>query len=184
LNLQDLHINKDWTLFLDRDGVINYRLVDDYVKRPEEFYFIPGVLDALPVLNKLFNKIIIVTNQQGIGKKLFSENDLKIVHTKMLQKITEKGAHIHSVYYSPHLKSENSLFRKPQIGMALQAQKDFPNINFSKSIMVGDSISDIQFGKNAGMYTVWIGDEPLDAANFHFTSLYSFAQVCNKHFNL
>jgi len=74
---KDFSFNKSWTLFLDRDGVINERIVDDYVKNPSEFDFLPGVLQAIKIFTGVFGNIFIVTNQQGIGKGIMSEDDLK-----------------------------------------------------------------------------------------------------------
>lgn len=147
-------IDKNWTLFLDRDGTINKLLVDDYVKEWNEFEFIDGVLDALPILKETFNLIIIVTNQQGIGKKIMSEKALRSIHVKMMEMITENGGYIDEIYYCPHLEEEQSPLRKPYPGMGLAAKSDFPEIDFRKSVMVGDSLSDMQFGKNLGAKTV------------------------------
>jgi len=150
----------DWTLFLDRDGVINHRLVDDYVKSWEEFEFLPGVLEAIALFSKNFKHIFIITNQQGIGKGLMTEVDLQDIHEKMLKEIQAAGGKIDSIYFCPSLAKENSPMRKPNPGMARKAKEDFPDIEFSKSIMVGDSKSDMEFGKNAGMYCVFIGERP------------------------
>ena len=79
-----LNIDKSWSLFLDRDGVINTRLVDDYVKCWEDFEFLPGVLEAIKCFNKLFSTIVVVTNQQGIGKGLMKVETLNNIHKKMM----------------------------------------------------------------------------------------------------
>ena len=159
MNLGDLNIDKTWTLFLDRDGVINVRLIDDYVKNPDDFIFVEGVLEAIRDLSEKFGRIVIVTNQQGIGKGLMTESELEKVHNKMLAEINKFGGKIDRIYFSPFRKEENNITRKPQIGMALQARKEFPNINFKKSIMIGDSISDILFGKKLKMKTVFVSDD-------------------------
>lgn len=159
MNLRDLKIDNSWTLFLDRDGVINVHLIDDYVKTFEDFTFIENVPEAIRDLSSKFGRIIIVTNQQGIGKGLMDENDLKNVHKKMLAEINKIGGKIDIIYFSPFRKEENSISRKPQIGMALQARKDFPEINFKKSVMLGDSISDIIFGKKLKMKTVFVSED-------------------------
>ncbi len=83
-----------WSLFLDRDGVINKRLVGDYVKKTEEFVFLDGVLEAIATLSTKFNRIFIVTNQQGIGKGLMTEKDLKQVHDSMEKEIVEHAGKI------------------------------------------------------------------------------------------
>ncbi len=173
MTLKNLNINKNWTLFLDRDGVINKKIDNDYVKQWIEFEFIEGVLDALKFLNTVFGNIIVVTNQQGIGKKLYRKEDLEIIHKNMLYEIAYHGGKIDKVYFSPYLKSENHPFRKPGIGMALKAKEDISTINFKESIMVGDSMSDMEFGRNAGMKTIYISEEITenDKIDFNFKSL-------------
>lgn len=178
MNLNNLNIDTSWTLFLDRDGVINKKLENDYVKHWIEFEFIEKVTEALSFLNGKFYKIVVVTNQQGIGKGLYRHEDLELIHKNMIYEINYLGGKIDKVYYSPFLEKENHPTRKPGIGMALQAQQDFPEINFTKSIIVGDSISDMAFGKNAGMQTVYISSEPNNSnlINFQFKSLFEFSK--------
>ena len=173
MTLKNLNINKNWTLFLDRDGVINKKIDHDYVKQWIEFEFIEGVLDALKFLNTLFGNIIVVTNQQGIGKKLYRKEDLELIHKNMLYEIAYHGGKIDKVYFSPYLKSENHPYRKPGIGMALKAKEDISSINFKQSIMIGDSMSDMEFGRNAGMKTIYISEEITenDKIDFNFKSL-------------
>jgi histidinol-phosphate phosphatase family protein len=173
MTLKNLNINKNWTLFLDRDGVINKKIDNDYVKQWIEFEFIEGVLDALKFLNTLFGNIIVVTNQQGIGKKLYRIEDLELIHKNMLFEIAYHGGKIDKVYFSPYLKSENHPYRKPGIGMALKAKEDISTINFKQSIMIGDSMSDMEFGRNAGMKTIYISEEITenDKIDFNFKSL-------------
>jgi histidinol-phosphate phosphatase family protein len=151
-------INESWTLFLDRDGVINHRLIDEYVRTPSEFRFFEGVPESISYFNTIFRKVVIVTNQQGIGKGLMDEDDLALVNKYMLEGIAAAGGHIDRIYHCAGLKQQMPLCRKPQIGMALQARKDFPEIEFGKSVMVGDSKTDLQFGKRVGMKTVFIGN--------------------------
>jgi len=173
MTLKNLNINKNWTLFLDRDGVINKKIDNDYVKQWIEFEFIEGVLDALKFLNTVFGSIIVVTNQQGIGKKLYRKEDLEIIHKNMVYEIAYHGGKIDKVYFSPYLKSENHPYRKPGIGMALKAKEDISTINFKQSIMIGDSMSDMEFGRNAGMKTIYISEEITenDKIDFNFKSL-------------
>jgi D-glycero-D-manno-heptose 1,7-bisphosphate phosphatase len=148
--------NKDWTLFLDRDGVINYKIDNDYVQRWEDFKFIEGSLDALCGLRIIFSRIIIVTNQRGVGKGLMSITQLREIHDKMLRRIEECSGRIDKVYYCTEIFADATC-RKPNTGMAILAQIEFPKIDFTRSIMVGDSISDMEFGKRLGMKTVFIG---------------------------
>jgi histidinol-phosphate phosphatase family protein len=176
MTLKNLNINKNWTLFLDRDGVINKKIDNDYVKQWIEFEFIEGVLDALKFLNTVFGSIIVVTNQQGIGKKLYRKEDLELIHKNMVYEIAYHGGKIDKVYFSPYLKSENHPYRKPGIGMALKAKEDISTINFKQSIMIGDSMSDMEFGRNAGMKTIYISEEITenDKIDFNFKSLNEF----------
>jgi len=176
--LKNLNIDKDWTLFLDRDGVINYKIENDYVKNWLQFKFLPDALKAIKGLSKIFGKIIIVTNQRGIGRGLMTEKDLLEVHRNMLKNISGAGGRIDKIYYCPYDIDDNSRSRKPNIGMALQAKKDFPEIVFSKSIMVGDSLSDMEFGKKSGMLTIFISknlkhNSTVYNADFVFKDLFS-----------
>lgn len=180
MKISDWNIGKDWTLFLDRDGVINTRIPGDYVKRIAEFHFLPGAVAAIAKLSAVFGKIIVVTNQQGIGKGIYSHDDLAAVHAHMKNEIEKAGGKIDAVYYAPQRAEENSHHRKPGTGMALQAKKDFPEIDFSKSIMVGDSESDMEFAKRAGMKAIFVGDEKPGtiAVDGCVGSLVVFAGLC------
>jgi len=135
------------TLFLDRDGVINRQLPNDYVKCWEEFEFMPGILEAMAKWNQNFKHIIMITNQRGIGKGLMTETELIEIHKNMIEKIESYGGRIDKIYYCTAV-NENDPNRKPNIGMALQAKRDFPDIDFNKAIMIGDSESDMEFAKN------------------------------------
>lgn len=171
-------IDKSWTLFLDRDGVINVRLIDDYVKNLGEFEFLPGVLDAFTIFAEKFGRIIIVTNQQGVGKGLMTLQDVDKVHDFMVKEIEKQKGRVDKIYVCPQLKSDPDNFRKPSPRMAYMAQHDFPEIDFDKSVMIGDSNSDIEFGKNAGMYTILIGYEPVKCKpDSQFESLIKFAKI-------
>ena len=156
MNLKNLSIKDNWSVFIDRDGVINRRIIGDYVKRIEDFHFLEGSIDAIVEFQKHFKYIFIVTNQQGVGKGEMMEADLHKIHNYMLDQITKAGGRIDAIYFCPALKDSGDKCRKPEIGMALQAKNEFPEIDFSKSIMMGDSLSDMAFGKNAGMHTIFI----------------------------
>ncbi len=171
-------IDASWTLFLDRDGVINKRIHNAYVRNVEEFELLPNSKMAFSIFRQLFSTIIIVSNQQGIGKGIMTEDDLLIIHNHMQNELNHC---IDKIYYAPGLEGENNILRKPNIGMALQAKKDFPTIDFAKSIMVGDTYNDIIFGKNLGMKTVLIAENKNDIeADVQFKSLYSFALKLKK----
>ena len=180
MTLKDLNISKSWTLFVDRDGVINKNRVGDYVKNYDEFEFIAGVKEAFVELNNHFGRIIVVTNQQGIGKGLYTESDVEGIHLSMMLDIMLAGGHIDRIFFAPQLASENSEMRKPNIGMARLAKEEFPDIDFTKSLMIGDAISDMQFGRTAGMKTVFVGaassPEEKKLIDFHSASLVTFAK--------
>lgn len=185
MTLNQFEITENHTLFLDRDGVINHRLVDDYVKSWKEFEFLDGVPEAIRIFSGIFKRVIIVSNQQGIGKGLMTEKDLDEIHHRMLEEINRAGGRIDKIYFCPALKETNPSCRKPQIGMGLKAKKDFPEIEFKKSVMAGDSLGDMQFGKRLNMTTVLINPKNIiakenpDLVNFWFLSLNDFAKALN-----
>ncbi|MDR0364213.1 MAG: HAD-IIIA family hydrolase [Bacteroidales bacterium] len=176
-----LKMDTSWSLFLDRDGVINRRIPGDYVKTIDEFQFLPGVLDAFKIFSGKFSHIFVVTNQQGIGKGLMSRGELHKVHDYLQSEIKKSGERIDRIFYAPYLESDHHPMRKPGIGMGLEAKKAFPNVDFKKSIMAGDSMSDMIFGKRLKMKTVFIGDDLQKCRDhhrlidFHFYSLHDFA---------
>lgn len=180
-DLLPAHILKNYPfLFLDRDGVINRRLIDDYVKTPDEFIFEPGVIDSFPWLSASFSRILIVTNQRGIGVGIMTEEDLQAVHQKMQNTLNQAGAQVDGIYHAPYDRDETH-FRKPGTGMALQAQQDFPEIDFERSLMVGDSLSDMEMGRRAGMLCVKIGpSHERGDWDLHFPSLQAFAHYLQK----
>lgn len=149
------NIDKSWTLFLDRDGVINHEKPEDYIYNYSEFIFYDGVKEALQRLAKCLERIIVITNQRGIGRGLMTEEDLHAIHKRMLEDINAAGGRIDAIYYCTAVDNTHPN-RKPNPGMALQAKKDFSDIDFSKSIMVGNNLSDMQFGRNVRMFTVHI----------------------------
>lgn len=155
--MKNWHLDESWTLFLDRDGVINERILNDYVKRTDEFVLLPGVAKAVSRANKLFSHVFVVTNQQGIGKGLMTERNLSEIHSYCSELLKAENGRIDRYYFAPNLASDHSDLRKPNSGMALLAREEFPSVDFQKSIMVGDSDSDIEFGRKLGMKTVFIG---------------------------
>jgi len=184
VNIKELKIDKSWSLFLDRDGVINKRLINNYVCKWENFEFLPGVLDGLAALSKIFNRIFIVTNQQGIGKGLMTEEDLKDIHKRMLKKIMDHRGRIDKIYYCPYKAEDKSKLRKPDTGMGLLAKEEYPEVIFEKSIMAGDGIEDMEFGKRLGMVNVLISDfrfqitddrSQKSEVRFHYKDLLGFA---------
>ncbi len=156
MSLKSLTFDNKWTLFLDRDGVVNRRLPGMYIKIWDEFEFLPGVTDAFRKFAEIFGRVVVVTNQQGIGKGLMTEKQLLQVHDEMRKEILQTGGKLDAIYHSPYLEVENHPSRKPDIGMAIAAKKDFPEIDFERSVMVGDSIKDMQFGKKLNMYCAFV----------------------------
>lgn len=155
----DWGIDNTWTLFLDRDGVINKRKFGGYITSVEEFEFLPEVLPAMAGLSKIFHRIIVVTNQQGIGKNLMTERNLLEIHTYMCDRVYEAGGKIDKCYFAPNLRGAEDDMRKPGPAMAELAQMEFPEIDFENAVMVGDTDSDILFGRNLGMKTVGVLSE-------------------------
>lgn len=170
-------------LFLDRDGVLNRRIVDNYVTRLEDFEILPGVLEAMGLLAARYDHIFMVTNQQGIGKGLMTEDDLYTIHDHFLRQVRQAGGRIDRIYFCPALKAEHSFQRKPSIGMAVAAKHDYPDIRLKYSVMVGDSRSDMLFGRRAGMTTVLVGDDPQIAlcdpylVDYRYEDLLAFAEA-------
>lgn len=174
-------IDNTWTLFLDRDGVINHEKYNDYIHTWDEFRFYDGVLEAFRIFSQKFRHIIVVTNQKGVGKGLTKLEDLYQIHANMEHAIIDAGGRVDAIYYCSDME-DNSPFRKPNPGMGRQAAEQFPGIDLQKAIMVGNTISDMEFGRNLGVKTVFLpttrpdvdlGDERIDAV---FDSLHSFAQ--------
>lgn len=167
-------------LFLDRDGVINVERPDDYVKDISEFIFTEEALKAIAILSQRFSYLFVITNQRGIGRGIMNLSDLEKVHTYMLSEIEKAGGKITRIYFCTDVDS-TSINRKPNTGMAFKVQHDFPEVDFRRSVMVGNSKSDIEFGNKLGMYTVLIGTKypkehkiykQIDA---YYENLYKFA---------
>ena len=175
-------VDKSWTLFLDRDGVLNDERLGKYVLNWEEFRFSEGVLQAFRILGQKFGRIIIITNQRGVGKALMTEDHLRHIHQEMEQQVTAAGAHINKIYYCTST-NDTCFHRKPNPGMALQAFRDFPDIDPDKTIMVGNKPSDMQFGRAAGVHTVFVTttnpNEPFPHPDidFRFPNLLAFAEA-------
>ena len=154
-----INIDGSWTLFLDRDGVINKRNFNGYITKTSEFEFKERAIEAISALSKVFKYIIVVTNQQGIAKNIMSKRNLEQIHRYMIQEVDDCNGRIDAVYYADNLRNAKFDRRKPNPNMALEAKKDFPDISFEKSIMVGDTDSDLRFGMNLGMKTVLVKSE-------------------------
>ncbi len=174
--------DKDWTLFLDRDGVVNKEIVGSYVTATEEFEFCEGAPKAIQTLSEIFGTLVVVTNQRGVGRGLMTIETLRDIHREMRDGITAAGGKIDKVYAATSV-NDNDHNRKPNTGMALQAREDFPQIDFHKSVMVGNSLSDMEFGKRLGMHTVFLTTKhasypmPHDLIDEQYPSLQDWAKA-------
>jgi len=146
---------KDWTLFLDRDGVINTEKQDDYIHHWDELTFYPNAPNTIAALSRLFSRTVVVTNQKGIGKGITQAENVVDIHQRISEMVAAEGGKIDAFFYCPDT-DHDSPNRKPNPGMAHQAKNTFPDINLSKSLMVGNNISDLQFGRRAGMCTAYL----------------------------
>ncbi len=178
LSLKD--IDSNWTLFLDRDGVINYEKQGFYITNWTEFLFLPQVPESIAFFKTVFGRIVVTTNQRGVAKGLMSLADLEDIHSRMQAALSEKDASVDKIYFC--LDGEaSSPCRKPNPGMALQAASEFPGIDLRRSVMVGNNLSDMMFGRNAGMFTVFVTTThpdflmPNEAVDLLFSDLAAFA---------
>lgn len=143
-------------LFLDRDGVLNED--PGYVYRWEDFVWIPGAREAIAAFNRAGWWVFVVTNQSGVGRGFYQEEDVRILHDRMAEALADAGARIDAFYYCPqHPEAKVEAYRhpdppgrKPNPGMLLQAMTDFP-VDVSRSIMVGDKDADVEAGRRAGV---------------------------------
>jgi len=174
---------KKYTLFIDRDGVINQPIIDDYAKNPSEFILCEGAIEALNALKLMFKRIVLVTNQQGIGKQVMTSQDLENVHLKMYDAMkTEINSYFDLVLYAPYLKTDSHSWRKPNTGMLLKAKEYYPDIDFSKSIMVGDSPGDMVLADQLNILKVRISNDQFEFDNqdFIYTDLASFVTALSN----
>jgi histidinol-phosphate phosphatase family protein len=181
--IKDWGVDTSWTLFLDRDGVINERNFEGYITSPDHFVFRKDVLQALTIFDSLFNKKILVTNQQGISKGIMSKRNLNDVHRYMEQEIkTKLDFQFDAIFTATNLKGSENDRRKPNKAMALEAKELFPNIDFNKSIMIGDTDGDIKFGTNLGMKTVLVSSNEVvsEKSDVVVGSLIEFALMLKK----
>lgn len=180
--ITDWKIDSSWSLFLDRDGVINERIWDGYVLDFKDFSFRAGSLEALAKFSTFFSYIFIVTNQQCVSKKLITKEDLDNIHCNMMSEIELHKGKITEIYSAIELKNEKPFRRKPSVTMGHEAKTNFPKVIFEKSIMVGDTDSDILFGKNLGMKTVRVISEEKESINsdLYISDLLELANLLNS----
>lgn len=152
-------------LFLDRDGVINRRLVGEYVRTPDEFELLDDILPILQAAKHQGRLLILISNQQGVGKGLMTPQELEAVHEHMQSLLHERvGFGIDAIYTCTSLASANDPRRKPAPGMLLDAIRNHA-IDASRSWFIGDSLTDAQAGRAAGVHTILVGEHPTDAAD-------------------
>jgi histidinol-phosphate phosphatase family protein len=136
--------------FLDRDGVLNHRIVDGYVTCPEELQVLPHAAEAIRVLRERGYAIVVVTNQRGIARGLMTDADLERVHTALRERLAAQGAELDAIYRCPHGDQDGCTCRKPAPGMLLAAAEEL-DLDLSRSVLVGDSETDIAAGQAAGV---------------------------------
>ena len=134
---------------LDRDGVINEESTE-YVKSPKEWIPIPGSIEAMAILINLGHTVVVATNQSGIEKGLYSEEDLDFVHQHIQNQLSEFNVSIDKFYFCSHKEETQCDCRKPRTGMLEQIKLDYPAL-FPSAIFIGDSFRDIEAGKKNGM---------------------------------
>lgn len=148
------------TVFLDRDGVINQKAPEgDYVRRPEDLKLLDGAAGAIARLNRAGLRVLVLTNQRGVARGLYSLEDVRAITAKLQGLLSAQGAHLDGCYFCPHDEGTCNC-RKPKPGLFDQARADFPDLETASSLMIGDSLSDIEFGRGLGMRTIFIEGPP------------------------
>lgn len=136
-------------IIVDRDGVINEDSTG-YIKHPDEWEPIPGSLRAIAQLYQAGFIVVVITNQSGIGRGLYTESDLTRIHEKMISAIEASGGKIEKIYYCAHAPEENCACRKPAPGMFHQLEKDFHiTLNEAEHLYIGDKMTDVMVARNA-----------------------------------
>jgi D-glycero-D-manno-heptose 1,7-bisphosphate phosphatase len=160
---------KNKALFLDRDGVVN--IDKHYVYKINDFIFVEGIFDLVSSAKKQNYKIIIITNQSGIGRGIFSEEQFLDLNDWMLGQFLDNSAPIDKVYFCPTHPKEgigkykiDDFRRKPEPGMFFEACNDY-NLDFSKSIMVGDKLSDMQAAETCGIKKLYLYSNKIEYKN-------------------
>ncbi|MEY3385324.1 MAG: hypothetical protein RIR53_135 [Bacteroidota bacterium] len=151
-------------LLLDRDGIINKRIVGGYVRTPREFELLADVVPILMMARQQGCELILITNQQGVGKGLMTPSDLDSVHEAMQSQLEEHGVRLDAIYVCTDLAASNSPRRKPAPGMLLEAIADH-DLDAAQCWFLGDSLTDAQAGRAAGVRTVLVGEFSADDAD-------------------
>ncbi|MFZ0303838.1 MAG: HAD family hydrolase [Terracidiphilus sp.] len=148
------------TVFLDRDGVINEKAPEgEYVCSPAELHLLPGVPQSIARLNRVGMRTVVVSNQRGIAKGLYTAEDVEEIHQAIQETLRKHDARLDALFVCPHDKDECQC-RKPLPGMFEQAVRAFPTVRADESVMIGDSFVDIEFGRRLGMPTILIEGAP------------------------
>ncbi len=144
----------DKWLILDRDGVINYDS-DEFIKSPEEWQPLPGSLEAIAQLNQAGYRVVVISNQSGLARNLFSEPTLKAIHQKFNSLLAGKGGKVERIYYCPHGPDDECECRKPLPGLFNKFAEEF-GISLKNINAVGDSVRDLQAANEAGARSVLV----------------------------
>jgi histidinol-phosphate phosphatase family protein len=159
LPLTDAFFAREPAVILDRDGTLNERPPRaSYVTRPEEFRWLPGALEALALLREAGHRVIVVTNQAGIGRGALTEEDLEAIHARMRADAEAAGGRIDAIYHCPHDWDEGCACRKPRPGMLFQAQREH-HLDLTRTTFVGDDERDGEAADAAGAPFVLVTDE-------------------------
>ena len=134
-------------VFVDRDGTLNYDV--GYCSRPQDIYLLPGVGEGVRLLNQAGLKVIVVTNQSGIGRGYFRPQAVEVVHARLREELAQGGAWLDAIYYCPHRPEDGCSCRKPVPGLVFQALWE-QGVDLSRSYFLGDREGDILLGKNLG----------------------------------
>lgn len=140
-------------VFIDRDGTINVNY--GYIDSPDDFKIYPGVMNGIKLLKENGYKIIVVTNQSGIGRGYFGKEKLDKIHRKMDNELLKNGTAVDAIYYCPHHPDDNCNCRKPKTGLFEKAVKDL-DINITESFIIGDRMLDMEAGYKIGCKTVLV----------------------------
>lgn len=159
IKLTEKFLRPKKVIFLDRDGVINKKAGRaDYIKKWEEFEFLPGVVEGMKILCENKYDIYVVSNQPGVARGIMTENDLCQIHDNLKAELARSGVNIKNIYCCLHGWHDNCECRKPKAGLLFQAARE-NNLDLSKVVFIGDDIRDILAGEAAGCKTVLIEDK-------------------------
>jgi len=156
-------------IFLDRDGVIN-RKRKDHVRSWGQLEFLPRSLDALRALRDLDECVVVVTNQSVVGRGLITAAELVAIHERMLEVVTRHGGHIERIYVCPHARGHGCVCRKPAAGLLLRAARELC-VDLEQSVLVGDSLTDVQAAQAAGCRPIVVGERPVVGVDLHVASV-------------